>query len=190
MKFKLPTLAAAAALLVNCAAPVLARSDITVIEKIGHWTIQADATRCEAVGAFEDDSSLSFLIDSRGVAVVGVGNRNWRIPNGEYEVEMRVDRAEQRTFRAMAEGHWVAWQVPFTEATLNLLSYGRAFRAKIGTAYVSYDLTRSEAAIKALVKCAVPRLATDNPFAGQSPQASAPPANPFAETPSNPYRRM
>jgi hypothetical protein len=166
----------------------VAGGNTTLVETIGHWKIQGDATACEAIGEFEDGTTLSFLINSHGAIIVGVINQNWSIPQGKYEVVMSVDRAALGTFKADATGPVVFWQVPFTEATMNLFAYGRALRAKIGQAYVSYDLGRSEAAIKALLRCAAPRQEPNNPFASSHTPAAA--DNPFAETTSNPYRRM
>lgn len=188
MTNRFTTLAAAATLFLGLSGPSAAAGNTTLIEIVGHWKIQAAGALCEAVGEFDDGTTLSFLINSHGALMVAVINPNWRIPAGKYEVVMSVDRAEPGTFRASADGDYVYWQVPATEATLNLFSYGRALRAKIGQAYVSYDLRRSEAAIRALARCAAPRQETSNPFAGSRPPAAD--DNPFAETASNPYRRM
>jgi hypothetical protein len=82
------------------------------------------------------------------------------------------------------------WSIPLDEQSLNLLSHGRALKARIGQTVVSYDLTYSEAVVKALGQCAATSMAAANPFAASPPAAASnsPPAS--TETPSNPFRRL
>jgi hypothetical protein len=103
-------------------------------------------------------------------------------------VTAQVDRSKLVTFRAAAQDGWVLWQYEqyeLNEPTLNLLSFGRTLYVTIGTETYQYDLVRSEAMLKELLRCAIERMPASNPFA-----AAPPAANPFAETASNPYRRM
>jgi hypothetical protein len=187
MNFKLSALAVAAALLVNLMPE--ARADWTPLNKIGHWQIRSGAGVCDASGVFADGTRLEFSINEHRVALVSVVDPKWSIPEGIYEIVMQVDRAPPQPLKAKGKGAWVMWDIPLTEESINLLSYGRTLRVTLGQTVVSYDLALSEAAWKAVAKCAAPMLEAANPFAGQ--QSAAPPAsNPFAETTSNPYRRM
>jgi hypothetical protein len=192
MNFKLSTLAAAAALLVNCSAPVMA-GDYVPLRTIGHWQLRASDHVCDASGVFRDGTRLEFAINTKGALIISVVNPKWSIPKGVYDVVMQVDRAEAKTFAAEAHNAAVDWVIPLTEESLNLLSFGRTLYAKVGTQSFQYDLALSEPVIKALSACIGQRMASANPFAAQqsaAPPAAAPPANPFAETTSNPYRRM
>jgi hypothetical protein len=189
MTNRFTTLAAAVAIFVGFSAPAAA-DDYVPLQSIGHWKIRANATVCDARGTFEDGTRLDFSINAHAAVVFTVVNPSWRIPEGKYDVVTQVDRSAQRTSEADAFGDHVMWWTPVTEETINLLSYGRTLSVKVGQTVLSYDLALSEAVFKALVRCAAPRIAAANPFANTAPQASAPPANPFAETASNPYRRM
>ena len=96
----------------------------------------------------------------------------------------------------LGQNGWIVFGFALDEPTINLLSYGRTLYVTVGTQNFQYDLTRSEAVLKALIACIEPRMASANPFASKTPVAPPPgftevvPANPFAETTSNPYRRM
>ena len=105
---------------------------------------------------------------------------------------LSVDRVPPVTFRGEAgdTGRVVSVWWKLTPDEINLVSYGAVLNATVGKAEYQYRLVGSEAMLKALVKCAAERMGVVNPYAGTAPQASAPPANPFAETTSNPYRRM
>ena len=61
---------------------------------------------------------------------------------------------------------------------MNLLSYGRTVYMKVGRLTYGFDLTRSEAMLKALARCAGERMALSNPFSG-APNIPAS-SNPFA----------
>jgi hypothetical protein len=190
MTNRFTTLAAAAALLIGLSAPAMA-VEITLLQTIGHWKVRTVDKLCIATGEFKDGTLLEFVINAKGALLVSVDNQNWSIPEGhDYEVVMQVDRAEAKTFRAAANKTYVYWQMPMTEASVNLLSYGRTLRAQIGKVAVTYDLALSEPALKAVFRCAAPHLDAANPFSNASPPAQSQPANPFVETPSNPYRRM
>jgi hypothetical protein len=194
MTNRFTTLAAAAALftgfLVFAGFSGPARAEMKPLQTIAHWKVTADDTLCDASGEFRDGTLLEFSINMNRVLVISVVNEKWSIPKGSYEVVMQVDRAEPHTVEADASGSHVIWPIALSEANLNLLSYGRTLNVQIGKALVSYDLAHTEAVLKALVRCAIPRLQAANPFSGAAPKASAPDANPFVETPSNPFRRM
>lgn len=186
MNFKLSTLAAAAALLVNCSAPAMA-GDWTLQGAVGPWQMETTDKVCKARTAYKNGTQLHFAINANGAAIIGITNPDWKIPKGSYDVVMQVDRAVPATVSATAKDHYLLFQVEFDEPTINLLSYGRTLFVTVGQQSYQYDLTMSEAMLKALAKCAAPLMASGNPFA----QSAAPPAaNPFAETRSNPYRRM
>lgn len=198
MNSKLSTLAAAAALFTGFtvfagfSAP--ARADMVPLQTIAHWQISADAELCKARGEYQDGTSLIFYLNSKGAASVGIENLKWTaLPRGSYEIVTQVDRTAPITNEGLGGPGWVNWQVPFNEATINLLSYGNMLYVQVGSQNYRYKLDRSEAVWKALAQCIAPRMAVANPFAA-GPQASAPAAppdaNPFAETHSNPYRRM
>jgi hypothetical protein len=127
-----------------------------------------------------------------GAGRISVMNERWSIPQGEYPVTLSVDRVPPVTFRGEAgdTGRVVSVWWKLTPDEINLVSYGAVLNATVGKAEYQYRLVGSEAMLKALVKCAAERMGAANPYAGTAPQASAPPANPFAETTSNPYRRM
>jgi hypothetical protein len=188
MKSLLP-LAAAAAIFCGLSAPAAA-DDWTSLNKIGHWQIRSSERLCEASGVFRDGSLLEFTIGSSGVAIITVQDPKWRIPQGDYEIVTQVDRAPAQTFTATGSGTWVMWKIPLTEESINLLSYGRTLRITLGQMVISYDLALSEAAWKAVAKCAAPKMAAANPFSGSPPAAASktPPAS--TETPSNPFRRL
>jgi len=197
---RLSTLAAAAALLVNCSAPVMA--EMAHLRTIGHWEITANDKVCNATGPFRDGTSLEIAFNAKGALMIDVVNPRWSInKRDDYLVVMQVDRAEAQYFPASGHNDRVWWQIPPTEASINLLSYGRTLRAQIGSANLTFDLALSEPVIKSLIQCIAPRMAVANPFASQPPTAASktPPAStlspgfepvPYAETPSNPYRRM
>jgi hypothetical protein len=188
MKSLLP-LAAAAALFLGVVGPARAAAEWTPLGKIGHWKIQATEKLCEASGAFRDGNLLEFTIGSSGVAIITVVDPKWRIPEGDYEIVTQVDRAPPQTFTASGKKSWVMWAIPLTEENINLLSYGRTLKVTLGQTVVSYDLALSEAAWKAVAKCAAPKMAASNPFSGTPPSAS--PGTPAStDTPSNPFRRL
>lgn len=149
MKFLLP-LAAAAAFFLGLSAPASADTNLVPLRTIGHWKISASANLCDASGKFEDGTSLEFTIGSSGVALITVVDPKWRIPTSTYDVVTQVDRASAQTFKATGSGTFVMWQIPLTEESINLLSYGRTLRVTLGQTVVSYDLTLSEAAWKAV----------------------------------------
>jgi len=189
MNFKLSTLAAAAALLVNCSAPVMADS-WTPFGTIGHWHLTASDKSCRARAEYQNGTYLSFALNGFGAAMISIENPGWHIPEGSYEVVTQVDRTAPEKVKATAQGDFLLFQFYFNEPTMNLLSYGRTLSVTVGTQSYQYNLVQSEAVLKALVKCVAPRLEAANPFAGQQSAAPPPAANPFAETTSNPYRRM
>jgi hypothetical protein len=188
-RFKLPTLAAAAALLVNCSAPVMAEE--VHVATVGHWEIYADETACMARGGYKNGTHLSFMSRSDGTATVGIENSNWKIPKGSYEVVTQIDRTAPQKVKAIAKDDLLIFDFYWNEPTINLLSYGRTLFVTVGAQSFQYELVRSEAMLKALSACVGQRMATANPFVGAS---KAPPPGfepvPYAETPSNPYRRM
>lgn len=170
-------LAAAVALLAGISAPAWAvRStlpDMTHIATIGHWEISADATLCNAIGAYQNGTELHFTINAKGGAMIGVVNPNWHIPEGSYEVVTQVDRAPPQTATANAKDDWLVFSFAMNEPTINLLSYGKTMYLTIGRDRYQYDLIRSEAMLKALGACIGPRIKA---------------ANPFSDTQTNPYR--
>jgi hypothetical protein len=183
MTNRFTTLAAAAALFLGFYGQ--AQADQT----IGHWTISFHDQFCDASGVFQDGTRLEFSINAKGALIVTVVNPQWSIPRGRHQVEMQVDRAETETFEATANRDYVMWSIPLDEQSLNLLSHGRALKARIGQTVVSYDLAYSESVVKALGQCAATHIAAANPFACSPPAAtSKTPAS--TETPSNPFRRL
>jgi hypothetical protein len=176
-------LAAAAALSLGFSAP--AGAELTPIGAVGPWKILADAGLCQAGATYKNGTQLSFFINTKAELWVSVSSDGWVIPAGDYVVETQVDRSQRAKHPAKVIDNWVLWQIAMADHNLNLLSYGRTLYLTVGSQEYQYDLTRSEAMLKALAKCAAERAAAANPFAG-----STPPANPFAETASNPYRRM
>jgi hypothetical protein len=190
MKFKLSVLAAAAALFLGVAGPASAWTPLKTIQTIGHWKIEANELLCQADGKFANGTTLSFAMNAKGAWLVNVLDPRWSINKGDdYKVVMQVDQGPAATFTAWAQDTYVGWEIPETEATFNLLAYGRTLKAQIGSVVVSYDLAHSEAVLKSLARCIGPRMAAANPFAGSSP--SAPAETPAStETPSNPFRRL
>jgi hypothetical protein len=181
------TLAAAAALSLGFSAPAAA-GEMTPIGKVGLWELDADATLCRASLEYEDDAFLIFGINTKGGATVVIANPKWDIPEGTYQVVSWVDRGSPVTFTAKASGRAVIWGYPLNAEQIGILSRGAVLHARIGRAEVHYRLDGSAAMLAALTRCAASRMVEGNPFAG-APSAPAP-TDPFAETASNPYRRM
>jgi hypothetical protein len=193
MKSTLLPLAAAAALFLGFSAPVHAADEYVSIGKAGGWDVIASSFACVGSRAYANGTTLAFMMRTDGAGRISVMNERWSIPQGEeYPVTLSVDRVPPVTFRGEAgdTGRVVSVWWKLTPDEINLVSYGAVLNATVGKAEYQYRLVGSEAMLKALVKCAAERMGAANPYAGTAPQASAPPANPFAETTSNPYRRM
>jgi hypothetical protein len=188
MKSLLP-LAAAAAFSLGVYGQARA-DDWTSLSKIGHWQIRSAPGVCDASGVFADGTRLEFSINDHQVALISVVDPKWRIPEGIYEIVMQVDRALPQSLKAKGHEAWVMWDIPLTEESINLLSYGRTLRVTLGQEVRSYDLALSEAAWKAVAKCAAPMMAAANPFAGSPPAAASAPPPASTDTPSNPFRRL
>jgi len=186
MKSLLP-LTAAAALFFGFYGEARAADGWTPLSKIGHWQIRHSSKVCDASGVFADGTRLEFSINANQVGLITVVDPKWSIPKGDYDVVTQVDRAPSSKVEAHGEDSWVMWQIPLTEASINLLSYGRTLYLKVGQQTVSYDLALTEAVWKALAKCAAPMMAAANPFAGSPPRTETPAST---ETPSNPFRRL
>jgi hypothetical protein len=190
MTNRFTTLAAAAALFLGVAGQARAAADdMTPYATVGHWQIKADAVLCTAHGEYQDGTYLDVSINAYGVATISMVDPKWNIPKGTYSVTSWIDRAPTETFTAKAEGIWVGWHLGLNEENINLLSYGNVLHVQIGSQTYNYKLDRSEAMLKALSKCAAPRIAAANPFAG-SPPAAASKTPASTETPSNPFRRL
>jgi hypothetical protein len=189
MNFKLSTLAAAAALLVNCSAPVMAAGVAVPIGKVGGWDISRSPTWCSGQGEFANGTFLTFNIATTGAATINISSGNWDIPKGDYPVVVSIDRMPPVTFTGEADGVVIRMGWKLTPDEINLFSNGAVFRAKVGRASYEYGLNDSAGMLRAVIKCVSDLKDVANPFAGQ-PSASAPPTNPFPETTSNPYRRM
>jgi hypothetical protein len=190
----LPTLAAAAALFTGFtvfsgfSSPASA-GDWASRGTVGPWQMEATDTVCKARSFHKNGTQLHFAINAKGAAMIGITNPDWKIPEGSYDVVMQVDRAVPATFDATGKDHYVIFAVEFDEPTINLLSYGRTLFVTVGQQSYQYDLTMSEAMLKALGKCAAPMMAAANPFSGSPPAATSnTPAS--TDTPSNPFRRL
>jgi hypothetical protein len=189
MTNRFTTLAAAAALFIGLSAP--AAADMTSLGAVGPWQIAADAEVCQAVAPYKNGTQLYFFINANGALVLGVARPNWAIPAGNYQVSVGVDTTERRSHTAKAADGWIVWEIAASQDNFNLLSYGRTLYVTVGQQSYQYDLTRSEAMLKALGRCASERFVSANPFAGTpATREQSEQANPFAETASNPYRRM
>lgn len=188
MNFKLSTLAAAAALFA-CWLPD-ARAD-TLITTIHHWKVtdSRELSLCRARGDYADGNYLDFYINKVGALSIALTNPKWNIPAGKYSVVSWIDRVSPTTFHAESEDNFVMWHPVLDDNAVGLISNGRTMYIRVGSETYSYDLAWSGQMLKAVAACAAKYMDAANPFAGQ-PSASAPPANPFAETTSNPYRRM
>jgi hypothetical protein len=186
MKNRFTTLAAAAAIFLGLSAPASAADELVSLGKVGLWQVSADATLCRASLEYEDDAVLTFGINSKGGAGIAIENPKWSIPEGKYQVVSWVDRAKPTTFPATASGRAVIWEYPLNDEQFGLLSNGAVLHARIGRAEVRYRLDGSAAVLRALAGCAAERMRAANPFSG----GPAPAEDPFAETASNPYRRM
>jgi hypothetical protein len=190
----LPTLAAAAALFTGFtvfsgfSSPASA-GDWASRGTVGPWQMEATDKVCKARSFHKNGTQLHFAINAKGAAMIGITNPDWKIPEGSYDVVMQVDRAVPATFDATGKDHYVIFAVEFDEPTINLLSYGRTLFVTVGQQSYQYDLTMSEAMLKALGKCAAPMMAAANPFSGSPPAATSnTPAS--TDTPSNPFRRL
>lgn len=183
------SLAAAAALFLSFAAPARA-TEWTQMRDVGPWTISATEGLCQGAAKFRNGTQLGFFFNADGEFWLSLSSPEWRIPNGEYEIASQVDRSERSTHKAKVIDNWIVWQIATTEHNNNLLSFGRVLYLTVGTRQYQYELVRSEAMLKALGECIAPQMASANPFRGGAPAAKAPSDNPFAETRSNPYRRM
>lgn len=191
MKSLLP-LAAAAALFTGFtvfagfSAPATA-GEMTSRGTVGPWEMTGGDKSCMARKADKNGTHLSFAINAHGEAMIAIENPNWKIPKGKYEVVTQVDRTEAQRVGAEAEDFFLIFGFHLNEPTLNLLSYGRTLSVTVGTQTYQYELTRTEAMLKALGQCAAPFMAAANPFAGSPPAARTPAST---ETPSNPFRRL
>ena len=192
MKSTLTTLAAAAALMIGFSAPTSAapaERKWTDLGAVHNWRIIADADLCLGISDYSNGTLLRFGFNVSGAAFISVINSEWRIPEGEYEVMVAIDRIPPQRYRAKAEGKWVTWGYPTDEPALSALSNGTLLTVTIGQTTYRYALSGSRDVLETLRRCISARMAATNPFAAP-PAASPSPANPFSETASNPYRRM
>jgi hypothetical protein len=187
MTNRFTTLAAAAALFIGLSAPAAA-DDYVTVATVGTWTILADETLCKAQSEYEDGSTLTFGINAKGGAALSIDDPKWSIPEGEFPVVAWVDRIERRTFTATAKDTWIVFGFALNEGSIAALSNGAVLNLEVGRSTYRYRLTRSAEMLRALGACAAERMPKANPFAGSPSSGGA--ANPFAETASNPYRRM
>jgi hypothetical protein len=179
-------LAAAAVLSLGFAAPAAAAADDGVpLGMVGGWEIRQHSTWCSGVGGFANGTFLGFNVGSNGAATIIIANDQWKIPKGTYPVVVSVDRTPPVTFTGHGDGLAVTMNWSLTPSELQIMSTGAVFRAKVGSAFYEYGLKGSAGMLSALIKCAGGLAAAGNPFASK-PAAS----DPFAETASNPYRRM
>jgi hypothetical protein len=162
---RLTTLAAAAALLAGISAPASAGGFVH-LQTIKHWKISAAEDLCMARGEYVDGTYLQFAIGTKPMVIVAIEDPRWDIPEGRYDVAAWVDRAEPRTFSAMAGERFVIWDVPLNEEQITVLSRAATLSVRIGKASYKYDLRGSAEVLNALGRCAGERLAAANPFAG------------------------
>jgi hypothetical protein len=190
MTNRFTTLAAAAALFLGVCGQARAGDNMAPITTIGHWKLAASSKLCQASGKYADDTALEFSINDLGAAFISIVNPEWKIPKGDYEIASWIDGAPASTFKATAKDTWLFWQFNLNEANINRLSYGNVLHVQIGYQTFHYKLDRSEGMLKALGKCAAPKMAAANPFNGSPPASTSktPPAS--TETPSNPFRRL
>jgi hypothetical protein len=176
----------APALLAGVSAPASASAgDMVPYATIGHWQLSANDGLCKAAGEYENGTVLDFSINAWGVAMIGITNPKWRIPEGSYDVAAQVDRASLGTVSAKAKDTWLYFHFALNEPTINLLSYGKSMYVTVGRDRYQYDLVRSEAMLKALGACAGPRIKAANPFSAPDAQA-----NPYKPAVSNPFVGM
>jgi hypothetical protein len=181
-------LAAAAALSLGFAAPADA-GEMVPIATAGPWEIFGNETLCRAQSDFQNGTTLYFYINAQNGVSIGIFNLRWQIPKGSYEVLAWIDRTNPGRMTATGHGAGVHFGIVGSEGDLNLLAHGRTLYVTIGTQTYQYNLNGSALMLTAMAACAATRPAAANPYDG-APQASAPPTNPFPETPSSPYRRM
>jgi hypothetical protein len=188
MKSLLP-LAAAAALFLGFSAPAAA-GDMVRLETVGPWQIYGNETLCRAQSPFVNGTTLYFYVNAQNGVSIAISNPKWRIPEGSYEVFAQVDRTPPGRMAATAKDGWLIFGIAATENDINLLAYGKTLYVTVGAQTYQYHLAGSAAMLTALAVCADTRPAAADPF-GNALSASTPPSpNPFAETASNPYRRM
>lgn len=181
------TLAAAAALLVNCVAPAMA-DDRVSLGMVGGWEISKHPSWCSGTGHFANGTWLGFNIGTTGAATIVIANDRWNIPKGSYPVVVSVDRTQPVTFTGHADGVSVTMPWNATADEVNIMSSGAVFRAKVGAVSYEYGLVQSAAMLRAVIGCVADLATFGNPFANVRPDTAS--DNPFAETASNPYRRM
>lgn len=170
-------LAAAAALSLGFSAPAAA-GDFRPVTTVGGWSITANENTCIAKGQYDNGTSLAFVVNTDGQASISIENLKWRIPEGDYEVLVQVDRSPTNRFRAAATGPWIFFKIQLVEHNINLLSQGRKLFVTVGQWVYEYQLVGSAAMLRGLGECAGARMASANPFAGtRSIPASS---NPFA----------
>jgi hypothetical protein len=172
------TTLAAAAFCLSLSAPASA-GDFRPVTTVGGWSITADESTCIAKGQYDNGTSLAFVINASGQASISIENLKWRIPEGDYEVLVQVDRSAANRFKAAATGPWVFFNIQLVEHNINLLSQGRKLFVTVGQWVYEYQLVGSAAMLRGLGECAGQRMAAaPNPFAGaESIPASS---NPFA----------
>jgi hypothetical protein len=177
---------AAVALLAGIPAPASA-VPISVLGSAGGWTIKGNHEACVGDRTFaQNGTTLAFAVYASGTAAILIQNRIWDIPSGAYPVTVSIDRASPSTFQtsfyAEEQALVLNWEISADE--VSRVSNGSVFYAKVGAANYQYSLSGSAEMLRAVLNCAGMLSRAANP------QAKAPPANPFAETASNPYRRM
>jgi hypothetical protein len=196
MTNRFTTLAAAAAIFLGFSAPAAAAGSPTKSHgAAGGWEIVSDSAGCAGSKVFANDTGLTFIFMFDGSTAISIGSEKWNIPKGEYPVTAAVDRAPTSKFRGHAGGRFVVLPWNMTADEANLIAYGAVLRVKIGSSEYAYRLDGSAAMLRGLVDCINRERQEANPFAAPLPppgfEMVAPtPANPFAETRSNPYRRM
>jgi hypothetical protein len=183
------TLAAAAALFIGLSGSAAVADQVKIGTAAG-WSIYSDGVSCAGGREFANGTALSFVVGASGMGAIVISNSKWNIPDGDYSVVASVDRTKPAKFPAKAEGKHVVLIWIISQDEINIVSNGAVFRATVGQVEVAYPLNGSAEMLQAVGRCAVSRLSVSNPFANAAPPASTTPPNPFAETPSNPYRRM
>jgi hypothetical protein len=191
MTNRFTTLAAAAAIFLGLSAPAAA-DPLSVLGSAGGWRIKGNHEACVGDRWFaENGTTLAFAVYVSGSAAILIQNRLWDIPAGTYPVTVSIDRGSSATFQtsfyAKEQALVLDWNL--TADQISVVAGGSVFYAKVGFANYQYSLSGSAEMLRAVMDCVGGLRRAANPFAG-APSAAAEPANPFAETASNPYRRM
>ena len=191
MTNRFTTLAAAAALFLSLSAPAAA-APLSVLGSAGGWTIKGNHEACVGDRSFaENGTTLAFVAYVSGSAAIYIQNRRWNIPAGTYPVTVSIDRGASATFKtsfyAKEQALVLDWNL--TADQIRVVAGGAVFYAKVGSANYQYSLSGSAEMLRAVMDCVGGSGARPTRSPGHA-SATGEPSNPFAETPSNPYRRM